>query len=303
MMTRASDEIAPMPWRPPRWEKRSHITRVWLTHLTFDAGAWAIGFRYDIAPIGFSFECGPLFVGFERDEPPPENYDALPNWSWVLKRIVIRKLKMELRFELNLRDWSFGCVMADHHDVGVYLGPVNLQAEYYKLYDYPRPRPGDAFGLLTKVLFGWLETAALVVPINVQPSRHADQRIVLSFEGITPAIGAFLTCWELSVFVDWQGRNWDTLLSLDVKPRRRARGGYTCECCQRRDRRVFPSLDALWRDHLFEPFGAWVNGELAVADTIGLTGSPSVGYTHAKLLTKADPRPEICVPVRVTEQP
>lgn len=88
-MTRASDEIAPVPWRPPRWEKRTRMSRSWFAFVAFDAGAWAIGFGYDIAPIGFSFEFGPLFIGFERDEPPPANYDALPDWSWVLKRVVI----------------------------------------------------------------------------------------------------------------------------------------------------------------------------------------------------------------------
>lgn len=210
---------------------------------------------------------------------------------------------MELRFELNLRDWSFGCVMADLHDIGFYFGPLNFQAEYDKHYHHPWPRPGDAFGLLTRVFLGWLETAALALSIGARPSGRADQRVELSFKGITPAIGAFLTCWELTVFVDWEGRNWDTLLHVDVRPRRRARGGYTCDCRQRKNRRVFPTLDALWRDHLFEPFGAWVNGELAVADAVGFYGSLSVGYTHAKLLTSDDPRPALCIPVRVTEQP
>jgi hypothetical protein len=41
-------------------------------------------------------------------------------------------------------------------------------------------------------------------------------------------------------------------------------------------------------DHLFEPFLAWVNEELAVADVIGLYGSPSDSYTQAKLLHTED---------------
>jgi hypothetical protein len=65
---------------------------------------------------------------------------------------------------------------------------------------------------------------------------------------------------------------------------------------------VFPNLDALWRDHLFEPFLAWVNEELAEADAVGLYGSPSDGYTHARLLTTGELHPETFIPVRVRGQ-
>ena len=108
----------------------------------------------------------------------------------------------------------------------------------------------------------WLETAGSRFAVGVRVTGRAGQHIELSFDDITPALGAFLSSRELTVFVDWEGQNWDSPLSLDVTPRRCA-GGYICECCKPEGRTVFPTLDALWGDHLFEPFLEWVNEELA----------------------------------------
>jgi hypothetical protein len=307
-MTQVSDEMQPIgkpPWRPRSWEAKVRSLRFWYAFAEFYVGSWAIGFGFDGAPTSFAIHVGPLSFGGERDEPPPENYDAFPDWSWTLKRIVIGKWKLELRFEFDLNIWLFGYMLADLHDHGIYLGPFNVQIEYDKFQDRSWPRPGDAFGFLLKAFLVWLEGAAPRISIAARPSGCTEQRIALSFEGINPAIGAFLTCWELVVFVNWEGRNWDVLLNLDARPRRLARGGYTCECCKRQNRRTFPSLDAFWRDHLFEPLLVWVNGELAAADVIGLYGSPSDGYTYAKLLPKNDPgeiEPHTCIPVRARRQ-
>ena len=146
----------------------------------------------------------------------------------------------------------------------------------------------------------WLAAAGSRLLIAVRVKEHAGQHSELSFDGIDPAIGGFFTDRELSVFVDWQGRNWDLLINLDVMPER-ARNGYVCTLCGAEARTIFPDLDALWRDHLFEPFLQWVNGKLTAADTIGLYGSPSGGWTHAELLSGRDarrPEPEISVPLR-----
>jgi hypothetical protein len=147
----------------------------------------------------------------------------------------------------------------------------------------------------------WLEAFGSRLIIDVHPTGRTGR---LSFEGINPAIGAFLTSRELSVFVEWEGRNWDSLLSLGVMPRRSA-GGYVCECCKPVEPTEFPDLEGLWRDHLFEPLLKWVNDELASAHAICLYGSPSQGVTHAVLLLPDDlrqPKPDICIPLRVSGQ-
>jgi hypothetical protein len=114
-------------------------------------------------------------------------------------------------------------------------------------------------------------------------------------------IDTFLDNNTLTVNVHWEDQHWDALLSLDVNPRRSA-GGYICECCEPEERKIFRSIEALWRDHLFDPLLNWINGELASADAIGLYGSPSQGWMSAKLLSEDDLRraePDIRIPARV----
>jgi hypothetical protein len=137
----------------------------------------------------------------------------------------------------------------------------------------------------------------------------------LEFTG-NPALSAALINSEINVTVEWQGECWDFLLSLDVLPKQTA-GGYVCGHCltampsdsrsaatKPEERTIFPSLEALWRDHLFEPFLKWVNEKLATADAVGLYGSPSCGWTHAELISNHDARrtkPDIRIPLRVSQ--
>ena len=148
----------------------------------------------------------------------------------------------------------------------------------------------------------WLDAARSRLKIPVQARARTKRQIELSFLGINSAIGASLTTRDLNVFVEWEGRNWDLLLAFDVWPRL-AVGGYICEHCRPEQRTNFPDLEALWRDHLFEPLAEWINGKLAAADAVGLYGSASDGWTHAKLLSNGDPQtsePNIRIPLRLS---
>ena len=60
------------------------------------------------------------------------------------------------------------------------------------------------------------------------------------------------------------GECWDILLDLDAAPED-VQGGVNCALC--RDGRVWPSRDALWADHLWAPFSAWL-GDLSQATGI-----------------------------------
>jgi hypothetical protein len=87
----------------------------------------------------------------------------------------------------------------------------------------------------------------------------------------------------------------------------RGENGYVCGHCEAEARKTFPNLEALWRDHLFEPFLEWVNKKLATAEAVGFYGSLSSGWTHAELLPNYDPRrasPEVfIVPLRRLRYP
>jgi hypothetical protein len=157
-----------------------------------------------------------------------------------------------------------------------------------KFYDSSWPAATDAFGLLIGEFLKWLDEPEACLSIPVREEPYIGERIGLVFQGINAEIDGFVTCRELTVSVNREGQDWETLLSLDIDARRRRRGGFICSICDPKDRIVFPTLGALWRDHLFEPFLVWVNQELAVAEEIGLYGSLSDGYTYAKRLSRND---------------
>ncbi len=297
---RERSSIAPrtMPCKPPWAETKARVYGSWFAVVGFDLGNWVVGFGFDVAPTEFFINFGPLFAGAERDEPPPSNYDDLPNWSWTLLRSIIFHWKLEIRLELDLNIWQVGYVMADLHDHGLYIGPFNLQIEYDKMFDYP----DVTIATVHRAFVEWLDTARSRLKIAVEVRARTGRQVELSFVGINSAIGAILTTRELSVFVEWEGRIWDMLLSLDVWPRL-AIGGYICEHCKPEERTIFPDLKSLLRDHLFEPFLEWVNEKLAAADAVGLYSSPPGGWTHAELLSHHDggrTKPDIRLPLRVS---
>lgn len=75
------------------------------------------------------------------------------------------------------------------------------------------------------------------------------------------------------------------LINLDayVKP---THVGYQCELCLAEhgsSARTFTSKEALWQDHLFEPFLQWVNKELAPANWLLISGTDD-GSTATRLM-------------------
>jgi hypothetical protein len=124
--------------RRPLWgERKARVCRSWFAIIGFNLGSWVVGFAFDVAPTGFSVNFGPVFVAVERDESPPESYADLPDWSFTLHRTVIHKWKLELRLEIDLNIWRIGYMMSDTHDHGLYFGPLTLQIEHNKSYDWP----------------------------------------------------------------------------------------------------------------------------------------------------------------------
>lgn len=123
-------------WRPFSAEAKARLYRSWFAVVDIALGRWVVGFCFDITPAEISVVFGPLAAAIERNEPLPR-HDDLPDWGGTLRRIVISQWKLELRLELDLNIWLFGYMMADLHDHGIYFGPMNLQIEYDKFYDWP----------------------------------------------------------------------------------------------------------------------------------------------------------------------
>src|ERR1700730_6208677 len=121
LMILSADQRQPMdklPWRPRSWEAKAQILRSWNAVVDLSLGQWTVGFGFDLASTGFWINLGPLIVGIEPPEPNGIDYDSLPDWTWTLCRIVVRRWKLELRVDLDLYCWQFGYAMADSHDHG-----------------------------------------------------------------------------------------------------------------------------------------------------------------------------------------
>ena len=140
-----------------------------------------------------------------------------------------------------------------------------------------RPRIQRAF-------LRWLvkSQSRLAVPIRI--TERTDQCLCWSFAGVNPIVHAGLTGWDIWISVDWQGENWDYLDCFDFCPKA-VLGGYVCHMCYPEAQKLYPSCEALWRDHTFEPFLEWVNGKLVKAKWIGLYATEDRGCTWGKLLS------------------
>jgi hypothetical protein len=115
--------------------------------------------------------------------------------------------------------------------------------------------------------------------IKLEFIRRTESCLTFGFQGVSRIIDSSLS-YDLSVHVTWDDTSWDMLLSLDAYPKR-VPSGYVCTECDPAIRQTFPSREALWEEHLFEPFLEWVNENLAPADALHLYGAG--GMTTAKL--------------------
>ena len=125
-----------------------------------------------------------------------------------------------------------------------------------------RPRIQRAF-------LSWLKANRdrFVIPLRL--GRRTDRCLDIHFVGIASQISAYLSRSELGIAVEWQGQCWDLLACFESVPVRHG-DSYVCELCIDKGHVSFPSREAIWRDHLFEPFLEWVNQRLAQAHWLDL---------------------------------
>jgi hypothetical protein len=97
-----------------------------------------------------------------------------------------------------------------------------------------------------------------------------ETRLVLAVEGIPSQVMSILFAigggksrlLDVSASFQLNGECLDTAGWFDAAPLRVA-GSYRCGFCDDQgSSAAYPSLDALWEDHVFEPLMAWINKEL-----------------------------------------
>ncbi|MFC7478460.1 hypothetical protein ACFQS7_29340 [Dankookia sp. GCM10030260] len=145
---------------------------------------------------------------------------------------------------------------------------------------------------IQRCFVAWLEEARPRLAAQPRILRRDDLRLRMSFAGLTPVIGATLSRYDIDVCVEWREVLWDFVYSEYVAVRGR-RGAYVCAACAPEARAFYPSREALWQGHLFEPFLKWVNGTLAPASRVVLYAGDGwqqdePGWSAARLWREGD---------------
>jgi hypothetical protein len=156
----------------------------------------------------------------------------------------------------------------------------------------PRSGSGDAEALpdLQRAFRAWLDDARSRRAVGVSIGRATSEITEFAFAMRNPVLtGALTSHGDLVVSAEWDGQCWDFLLSEEVRPVT-VSGCIVCSLCESEGKhRVFPSVEALWQDHLFRPFEQWINGKLAGAQAVALYRTATGGATWARLIQHGDP--------------
>lgn len=143
---------------------------------------------------------------------------------------------------------------------------------------------------LQRAFLDWLRANRRRFAVTPRIHARTDRWIRITFDGITPMIAAYVgrdgIGDGIGVDVERGGEWFDRLADLDVALRRR-RDGYFCAMCETAERKCFPTREALWVDHLFEPFLGWVNERLAPARWLRLV-TVGGGTRAASLLRREE---------------
>jgi hypothetical protein len=146
-----------------------------------------------------------------------------------------------------------------------------------------RPRIQRAF-------FAWLEEARARLKRQVIPGKRTDRVLEFSFDVGGRALLGWLSHNGISVGA-FDGDHWyDFVYDDDIVPER-VPNGVICRLCLPEAQRTFATREELWREHLFEPFLAWMNEKLAPATALALFSTepdPERGATWPKLVRSPD---------------
>jgi len=109
--------------------------------------------------------------------------------------------------------------------------------------------------------------------------KHFNMR----FRNINSAIGCTITSFDYSISVDHEGECWDLLDTWDLSEQRTPSGQYFCKACEVESRKLFPTRDALWEDHIFNQILSWANNNLLKTKWVCLF-QYGKGTTEAKIV-------------------
>jgi len=150
----------------------------------------------------------------------------------------------------------------------------------------------------------WLKANRTRFRTPLRIFKRTDRLLCFSFDNVSHFLTGSLSTWEIIVEVQYENTSWD-LIFVAEQSAQRVPGGYHCRLCLPEFKKLFPSREALWTEHLFEPLLTWVNEELSPAHWLVLEGQAKHS-TAARLAsdapgppTQPDPKwPEIVIPLK-----
>jgi hypothetical protein len=90
--------------------------------------------------------------------------------------------------------------------------------------------------------------------------RRRKDYLKFRFTGVASSVWGSINDWGgMVIGVDYRGECWDLVADLDIVPRRLTTGGYICRLCDADTRTIYPSREAIWMEHGFEPLLKWCN--------------------------------------------
>lgn len=140
---------------------------------------------------------------------------------------------------------------------------------------------------LHRCFLRWLKENAARMQVPLVIESRTDRVIRCSFAGHTRALEMTLS-HDIGIHVLHDGEWWDSLEFFEAWPIAR-HPGYICGFCKPEYQKTYPSRQALWEDHMFEPFLSWVNETLTTHAWLMLGQTDGGGILWAELHTKKKP--------------
>lgn len=120
---------------------------------------------------------------------------------------------------------------------------------------------------IQRVFLRWINENRIDFMVPIRLAGITAKGAKFHFYNFPDCLSVLVSGNNLGVYVNWQGEPWDVLFDTDLYPNQTP-DGFKCTLCESDEGEsaaLFPTREALWQDHLFEPFLRWVNEKLAAA--------------------------------------
>ena len=134
----------------------------------------------------------------------------------------------------------------------------------------------------------WLAKNREQFAVKPLKPRATVSCVYLRFPGMSSVISIMICANSIAAFVDWNERQIDRILDLDMWPIWNG-SAYRCELCDESDE-TFPNLNTMRVDHLYAPFLEWCNEKFLTSRWLEIA-ILDCGLSSARLLREiTDPK-------------